>query len=147
VIFFPAYKPHGVKLMHKGKPVDLSQEQEEVCNWWAQIVGSEFSEKELVKKNFESTLLGMLDSKKLGIESLDDLDFSLIKEHLDDEREKRKLRPIDDRKREAEEKAKTEAYYKFCLIDGEPEKVSNCLVEPPGIFRGRGDHPHAGRIK
>jgi len=21
------------------------------------------------------------------------------------------------------------------------------LVEPPGIFRGRGEHPHAGRIK
>jgi DNA topoisomerase-1 len=27
------------------------------------------------------------------------------------------------------------------------EKVSNCLVEPPGIFRGRGEHPHAGRLK
>lgn len=35
VIFFPPYKPHGVKLLHKGKPIDLSQEQEEVCNWWA----------------------------------------------------------------------------------------------------------------
>ena len=21
------------------------------------------------------------------------------------------------------------------------------MVEPPGIFRGRGEHPHAGRIK
>jgi DNA topoisomerase I len=68
-----------VKLLHKGNPVDLSQEQEEVCNWWAQIVGSDFAEKELVKMNFENTLLGMLDSKKLGIESLDDLDFSQIK--------------------------------------------------------------------
>lgn len=27
------------------------------------------------------------------------------------------------------------------------EKVSNCIVEPPGIFRGRGDHPLAGRLK
>ena len=35
VIFFPPYKPHGVKLLHKGKAVDLTQEQEEVCNWWA----------------------------------------------------------------------------------------------------------------
>ena len=24
VIFFPPYKPHGVKLLHKGKPVDLT---------------------------------------------------------------------------------------------------------------------------
>jgi DNA topoisomerase-1 len=89
----------------------------------------------------------MLDTKKFGITSLKDLDFSKIKEHLDNEREKRKARPIDERKREAEEKNKSEAQYKFCLIDGELEKVSNCLVEPPGIFRGRGDHPHAGRIK
>ena len=51
----------------------------------------------------------MLDAKKLGINSLKDLDFSKIKEHLDSEREKRKARPIDERKREAEEKNKSEA--------------------------------------
>lgn len=33
------------------------------------------------------------------------------------------------------------------MIDGDQEKVSNCLVEPPGIFRGRGQHPYAGRLK
>lgn len=27
------------------------------------------------------------------------------------------------------------------------EKISNYLVEPPGIFRGRGEHPKSGRIK
>lgn len=127
--------------------MNLTQEQEEVCNWWAQIIGSEFAEKELVRKNFESTLLSMIDPKKQTIKSLKDLDFSLIKKHLDDEREARKNRPIDERKREAEERAKSEAFYKYCLIDGETEKISNCLVEPPGIFRGRGEHPHAGRIK
>ncbi len=89
----------------------------------------------------------MLDSKKKTITSLADLDFTPIKEYLDNQREERKNRPIDERKKEAEEKANKEAYYKYCLIDGEPEKISNCLVEPPGIFRGRGEHPHAGRIK
>ena len=54
---------------------------------------------------------------------------------------------MEENKWEQEAKAKTEGYYKYCLIDGELEKVSNCLVEPPGIFRGRGEHPHAGRIK
>jgi DNA topoisomerase-1 len=33
------------------------------------------------------------------------------------------------------------------LYDGEVEKVSNVVVEPPGIFRGRGEHPLAGRLK
>ena len=40
-------------LNSQGKPLDLTPEQEEVCNWWAQVIGSEFVEKELVRKNFE----------------------------------------------------------------------------------------------
>ena len=31
VIFPPPYKPHGVKMLYDGKPVDLTPEQEEVC--------------------------------------------------------------------------------------------------------------------
>lgn len=31
VIFPPPYKPHGVKILYKGKPVDLTPEQEEIC--------------------------------------------------------------------------------------------------------------------
>lgn len=42
---------------------------------------------------------------------------------------------------------KHEAFYKYCLFDGAMEKISNCFVEPPGIFRGRGNHPHMGEIK
>lgn len=36
VIFPPPYKPHGVKMLYKGKPVDLTPEQEEVsiCLWF-----------------------------------------------------------------------------------------------------------------
>jgi DNA topoisomerase I len=32
VIFPPPYKPHGVKMLYNGKPVDLTPEQEEVIN-------------------------------------------------------------------------------------------------------------------
>jgi len=45
------------------------------------------------------------------------------------------------------EKQAEEAKYRFCLFNKELEKVSNSLVEPPGIFRGRGEHPHAGSLK
>jgi DNA topoisomerase-1 len=146
VLFCPPYKPHGVPINHNGKPMVLTPEQEEVCNYWASVIGSEFAEKELVKKNFEKTLLDMIDPK-LGVKRLEDLDFAPIKAHLERMREERKNRPLDERKREAEEKLKAEAKYKYCLFDGQLEKVSNCLVEPPSIFRGRGDHPHAGKIK
>jgi DNA topoisomerase-1 len=53
----------------------------------------------------------------------------------------------DDKKKDREEKVKVENFYRYCLIDGEKEKISNFMVEPPGIFRGRGEHPRAGKLK
>jgi DNA topoisomerase-1 len=35
----------------------------------------------------------------------------------------------------------------FVLVDGLVERISNYLVEPPGIFRGRGEHPKSGMLK
>ena len=32
-------------------------------------------------------------------------------------------------------------------MDGVSEKISNYMVEPPGIFRGRGTHPQIGKLK
>ena len=83
----------------QGEFITLTPEQEEACNWWAQVIGSEFAEKPIVLKNFEETLLGMLDPKH-GVKALADLDFTPIKTYLEQVREERKNRPIEDRKRE-----------------------------------------------
>ena len=40
-----------------------------------------------------------------------------------------------------------EAPYTHCFLDGRKEKVGNFRVEPPGLFRGRGDHPKKGALK
>ena len=37
--------------------------------------------------------------------------------------------------------------YGFCMIDGHKEKIGNFRIEPPGLFRGRGDHPKMGTLK
>ena len=31
--------------------------------------------------------------------------------------------------------------YGFCMLDGHKEKIGNFRAEPPGLFRGRGEHP------
>jgi len=59
----------------------------------------------------------------------------------------RLARSNEEKKVESTEKAEADDPYRFCLIDNNLEKVSNFMVEPPGIFRGRGEHPHAGRLK
>lgn len=37
--------------------------------------------------------------------------------------------------------------YLYAIVDGRKEKVGNFRIEPPGLFRGRGDHPKTGRLK
>merc|ERR1719453_1266238 len=45
------------------------------------------------------------------------------------------------------EKDKLEDSYLYALVDGRREKVGNFRVEPPGLFRGRGEHPKMGQLK
>jgi DNA topoisomerase-1 len=78
---------------------------------------------------------------------LEDLDFSDVKTHLEKLKEIKKNRPTEVKKKETEEQQKNGAAYQICYIDGKPEKVSNYCIEPPGLFRGRGEHPHIGRVK
>lgn len=146
VRFPPLYVAHGVPLLHKGHKLELKPEQEEVANFWAQIIGSEFAEKETVKKNFEKEFLALLDPK-MGVSSIDDLDFTPIVKHLEKLKEERNNRTSDEKKKERENNAKLETYFRYCIIDGERERVSTVMVEPPGIFRGRGEHPLAGQLK
>lgn len=51
--------------------------------------------------------------------------------------------------KKAAKKAKDEmeAKYTHCFLDGRKEKVGNFRVEPPGLFRGRGEHPKKGALK
>lgn len=46
-----------------------------------------------------------------------------------------------------EQKKKDEERFGYAAIDGRQEKVGNFRIEPPGLFRGRGDHPKTGKLK
>jgi hypothetical protein len=45
------------------------------------------------------------------------------------------------------ERDELEKPYLYATIDGRKEKIGNFRVEPPGLFRGRGEHPKKGRFK
>lgn len=63
------------------------------------------------------------------------------------EKEKKKALTTAEKKELKKEKDKMEEKYTFCLLDGRKEKVGNFRVEPPGLFRGRGEHPKKGALK
>ncbi|KAK3570375.1 hypothetical protein QTP86_019249 [Hemibagrus guttatus] len=37
--------------------------------------------------------------------------------------------------------------YGYCMLDHHRERIGNFKIEPPGLFRGRGEHPKQGMLK
>lgn len=146
VIFPPRYQPHGVKLLYKGEPISLSPFQEEIATYWAGILDNDLSTKVICRKNFFNEFKEVLGK---GFESskLEDFDFTAIKEYLNKQKELQKNKTPEEKKEEKLKKLKIIEVYSLALMDGVSEKISNYLVEPPGIFRGRGNHPLIGKLK
>jgi DNA topoisomerase I len=78
---------------------------------------------------------------------LDDCDFRPMYEYFEAERAKKKAMSAAEKKEAKRVKDEMEAKYTTCLLDGRKEKVGSFRVEPPGLFRGRGEHPKKGCLK
>ncbi|KAK7243181.1 hypothetical protein RIF29_37970 [Crotalaria pallida] len=146
VIFPPPYQPHGVKMLYKGKPVILTPEQEEVATMFAVMRDTDYMHRDKFKENFWNDWRKLL-GKNHVIQSLNDCDFTPIYDWCQSEKEKKKQMSSEEKKALKEEKAKQEEKYMWAIVDGVKEKVGNFRVEPPGLFRGRGEHPKMGKLK
>ena len=74
-------------------------------------------------------------------------DFRPMFEYFEEQKAKKKAMSAAEKKAAKAAKDALEAPYTHCILDGRKEKVGNFRVEPPGLFRGRGDHPKKGRLK
>jgi DNA topoisomerase I len=63
------------------------------------------------------------------------------------EKEKKKSLTSAEKKELKKQKDEAEEKYATCMLDSRKEKVGNFRVEPPGLFRGRGEHPKKGALK
>ena len=81
------------------------------------------------------------------IQCLEKCDFTPIYDWHAAEREKKKAQTKEDKAAQKAERDAKEAKFKFALVDGRQEQVGNFRVEPPGLFRGRGEHPKMGKVK
>lgn len=146
VLFPPEYEPHGVKMLYDGVPVDLTPEQEEVASFFAAMKDSDYMNKQTFLDNFWAGFKEVLGPGH-KIKSLDKCDFTPIYEWHMAEREKKKQMSKEEKAELKRRKEEAEAKYKWALIDGRREQVGNFRIEPPGLFRGRGEHPKMGKIK
>ncbi|XP_057818740.2 DNA topoisomerase 1 alpha [Cryptomeria japonica] len=146
VIFPSPYKPHGVKMLYDGKPVDLSPDEEEVATLFAKMKSTAYATKIIFIENFWSDWKQVL-GKKHVIQKFELCDFTPICQwHLKEE-EKKKQMSTKEKKQLKEEKLKEEEKYMWAIVDGVKQKVGNFRVEPPGLFCGRGEHPKMGKLK
>ncbi|XP_006282565.2 DNA topoisomerase 1 alpha [Capsella rubella] len=142
VTFPPPYEPHGVKILYKGKPVDLSPEQEEVATMFAVMRETNYYSKPRFRENFWIDWRKLLGENNV-IQKLDDCDFTPIYDwHLEEKKDNDGLV-----KKASKEKKLKEEKYMWAIVGGVKEKVGSFNVEPPGLFCGRGEHPKIGKLK
>jgi len=150
VAFPPAYEPHHFSILIRGKTLELSPLQEEMMWAIAKKKDTPYINDPTFTKNFIDAFKKVLpqeyDYPDLKYE---DLDFGDIKKFQDDE--KKKVLGKDSKKRLAAlRKTKREelrSKFGYAVMDGRTVEVANWMVEPPGIFMGRGAHPLRGHWK
>ena len=159
VVFPPPYEllPKNVKLKYNGVPVSLHPEAEEVAGFFGGMLNSTHNvENPVFQKNFFADFKDILkktggakdaQGNKVDIKEFAKCDFKPIFEFYDAQREEKRNLPSAEKKALKAEKDEQEAMYQFCTWDGRKQKVGNFRVEPPSLFRGRGEHPKTGRVK
>ncbi|KAA8590439.1 hypothetical protein FQN60_014373 [Etheostoma spectabile] len=127
--FPPEYQPlpDNVNFYYDGKKVKLSLAAEEVALFFAQMLDHEYTTKKVFRENyFKDWRKEMTHEERSLIKDLDKCDFGEI---------------------HAMHKAKIVDEYGYCLLDHHKERIGNFKIEPPGLFRGRGEHPKQGMLK
>lgn len=151
VLFPPPYEPHHVPLVYDGKELQLTPAQEEIASFYAAIPhdGPQLGNPKTAKifnKNFFADFKKVL-GKGHEIKAFEKCDFSKIKAHLDKVREEKRGMTKEEKQPEKERKEMEQFTNGFAIVDGHLEKVGNFRIEPPGLFRGRGEHPKTGTLK
>ena len=143
----PPYEAQGLSVKIKGKEHKLTAAEEERIVAWAKKIGTPYVEDPVFAENFHKDLSDLMGFKVLP----GDIDYTPIYQMVEAERERKKNLPLEERKRQAQErKAEREANkekYGWAEIDGERCELGNYMVEPSSIFMGRGEHPFRGKWK
>ncbi|KAK6342643.1 DNA topoisomerase 1 [Orbilia javanica] len=158
VMFPPPYEllPKHIKMKYDGTPITLAPEAEEVAGFMAALLEAPQASDKKFLENFFADWKTVLketggakdkDGKTVKIQSYDKCDFRPMFEHFTALKEAKKAMSAAEKKEAKAEREKIEEPYQYCQWDGRKEKVGNFRVEPPGLFRGRGEHPKRGMYK
>jgi len=150
VVFAPPYVPKGLRLGYEGKDYRLSPQAEEMAYAWAKKKDTNYVKDPVFVTNFMKDFRRQLPPE-LRDSPISKFDFSEF--YAEVEREAQlKLRLTTEEKKNLVQQRKQaretlRQKYGYAEIDGQRVEIQNWVVEPPGIFMGRGAHPLRGRWK
>jgi len=140
--------PKSVKFYYDGEEMRLSNDTEEIATFYARMLDHDYTTKEVFNRNFlKDWRKTMTNEERETITHLKKCDFTKMAKWFKDKTEERKAMSKEEKKVIKEKNEQITKEYGFCSLDGHKEKIGNFRVEPPGLFRGRGDHPKQGCVK
>jgi len=147
-MFPDPYEPHGIPIMYEGKVFKMTPEEEEVATMFATMRELDYYTQPIFRQNFFIEFLKVLSKRgEHPIKDLNMISFDAIWEDHCKKREAKKAMSKEEKAKLKEEQEAIHKRFKYCFMDGRKEKVSNFRIEPPGLFRGRGEHPRRGMLK
>src|SRR5215212_768253 len=158
VAFPPDHILKGLSIKIKNERIALNHEQEEIVYAWAKKKDTHYIKDAIFQNNFLKDFKKILPNRFQNTNNIHEIDFSEAFTLVDDElklkiREKDKIQNLsrEDKKKlidkKKQERERLKNFYGRAYVDGFEVEVANWLVEPPGLFMGRGLHPLRGRWK
>ena len=158
VAFPPNHILKGLSIKINNEILALNDEQEEIVYAWAKKKDTHYINDAIFQNNFLNDLKKILPNSFQNINNIHEIDFSEAFRLVDEELklkivEKEKIQKLsrEDKKKlinkKKQERERLKNFYGRAYVDGLEVEVANWLVEPPGLFMGRGLHPLRGRWK
>jgi DNA topoisomerase-1 len=158
VAFPPEYQSRGIGIVIRGERLILNHDQEELIYAWAKKKNTHYIQDPIFQSNFLIDLRALLPEKFRSVDFINNIDFSEAFRLVDHENtikeaeiQRIKNLPKDEKKKislhKKEERERLKAIYGKAIVDGVEVEIANWLVEPPGLFMGRGQHPLRGKWK
>jgi DNA topoisomerase I len=120
----------------------MTPQQEEMAVAWAKKIGTQYVLDSVFQENFLSDFLPLFPEKYRDAK-IPGIVFPLLPEKVELTKEQKKALAAERKKKRLELKEK----FGYAIVDGVKTEIANWVVEPPGLFMGRGQHPMRGHWK
>jgi DNA topoisomerase-1 len=137
--------------MINGQKCQLEPLAEEIATFWAAKLDTKYiSDPVCITnywKDFSEALKPAFGKAVESFKFPQDFDFSEIYHDLQKRKEDRKLQTKVDREKIKTQRLALKAKYGMAQLNGREVELGNYMIEPPGLFLGRGEHPLRFRVK